>query len=229
MSCAQLKPNCQDADYYHKRKLNFIKQRKPFKLVSYEHGTLLKVSTDGSLVAVESSPNLLQEKNVWFVSCNDGGNYQNDIDIYDARHNNTNNREQSFEICSEEYVEQKLVFNKVYKYFRMISIQKMSQEDYMFTNVVAIPYNQERAGSNNNVISDSNGVLLSIRPNSDDLVKQNMHILQVKTAKSLFRRSKNKFIKLGRLKMVKQQGRQQRTHRLYRTDNDVILELHFKE
>ena len=233
MSCAQrncFERNCKDADYYHEKKLNFLKQKKPFKLVSYEHGTLLKVSTDGSLVAVESSPNLLQEKNVWFVSCH-GGNHQNDIYV---RHNNTN-RETSFEICSEEYVEQKLVFNKVYKYFRMISIKRMitSQEEYMFTNVVAIPYNQER-GRSNNAVSNSNGFLLSIHPNSDDLVQQNKHILQVKTARSLFRRSTNEFVKLGRLKMVKHQRRQkrhqQRTHSLYRTDNnDVILQLHFKE
>ena len=200
-----------------------LKPTKPFKLVSFEHGTLLMVSSDGSLVAVESSPNLLQQKNVWFVRCQDQNNAH--------KYHNVTSRKQSFEICTqpEPHVEQKLVYNKIYKHFHMISTTHVEAagEEYMYKTVMASPFNKQEQRTISN-----NGFLVSIQPTSggNSVKNDNRHVLQVKTARSILKKSSTKeFIKVGRLKMVKRRHHRRKHNLIQSVANDVILELQFKE
>lgn len=206
-----------------KFKYKYSEPRKPFKLVSFEHGTLLMVSSDGSLVAVESSPNLLQQKNVWFVRCQDQNNAH--------KYHNVTSRKQSFEICTqpEPHVEQKLVYNKIYKHFHMISTTHVEAagEEYMYKTVMTSPFNKQEQRTISN-----NGFLVSIQPTSggNSVKNDNRHVLQVKTARSILKKSSTKeFIKVGRLKMVKRRHHRRKHNLIQSVANDVILELQFKE
>ena len=200
-----------------------LKPTKPFKLVSFEHGTILMVSSDGSLVAVESSSNLLQQKNVWFVRCQDQNNAH--------KYHNVTSRKQSFEICTqpEPHVEQKLVYNKIYKHFHMISTTHVEAagEEYMYKTVMASPFNKQEQRTISN-----NGFLVSIQPTSrgNSVKNDNRHVLQVKTARSILKKSSTKeFIKVGRLKMVKRRHYRRRHNLIRSVANDIILELQFME
>ena len=200
-----------------------LKPTKPFKLVSFEHGTILMVSSDGSLVAVESSSNLLQQKNVWFVRCQK----QNNVHKF----NNITNATESFEVCTrpEHHVEKKLVYNKVYKHFHMISTTHVEAagEEYFYMTVMAFPFNKQEQKTISN-----NGFLVSIEPTSGgNSVKNNSrHVLQVKTARSILKKSSTKeFIKVGRLKMVKRRHYRRRHNLIRSVANDIILELQFME
>ena len=209
---------------HYKSTFDKIGPTKPFKLVSFEHGTLLMVSSDGSLVAVESSSNLLQKKNVWFVRCQDQNNTH--------KYNSVTKGKYSFEICTqpELHVEKKLVYNKIYKHFHMISTSHVEAagDEYLYKRVMASPFNKQEQKT----ISD-NGFLVSIEPTSGgNSVKTNSrHVLQVKTARSILKKSPTKeFIKVGRLEMVKRRRHNRRKHNLIRSvTNDIILKLQFKE
>ena len=198
-----------------------LKPTKPFKLVSFEHGTILMVSSDGSLVAVESSSNLLQQKNVLFVRCQK----QNNVN------NNVTNTTESFEVCTrpEHHVEKKLVYNKIYKHFHMISTTHVEAagEEYFYMTVMAFPFNKQEQKTISN-----NGFLVSIEPTSGgNSVKNNSrHVLQVKTARSMLKKSSTKeFVKVGRLKMVKRRHYRRRHNLIRSVANDIILELQFME
>ena len=182
------------------------------------------VSSDGSLVAVESSSNLLQEKNVWFVRCQETRNnrYKNSNTIYEKPF---------FEICSqpEQDVEHKLVYNKVYKHFHMISTTQVEAagEEYLYKNVMASPFRKQK----HKTVSD-NGFLVSIQPTigGNSVNNNSRHVLQVKTARSILKKNSTKeFIKVGRLKMVKRRRCHQNHNLIRSVANDVILELQFKE
>ena len=198
-----------------------LKPTKPFKLVSFEHGTILMVSSDGSLVAVESSSNLLQQKNVLFVRCQK----QNNVN------NNVTNTTESFEVCTrpEHHVEKKLVYNKIYKHFHMISTTHVEAagEEYFYMTVMAFPFNKQEQKTISN-----NGFLVSIEPTSGgNSVKNNSrHVLQVKTARSMLKKSSTKeFVKVGRLKMVKRRHYRRRHNLIRSVANDIILKLQFME
>ena len=89
---------------------------KSFALVSHDYGTYLKVLCDGSVVAEESSPKLLQGGKVWFVTCEDS------VDKYMYKNNGY------FELCLASNKEQKLVFNMVNKNFQMFASHQMAKQ-----------------------------------------------------------------------------------------------------